>query len=157
MSYASNTSVTVEKSRAEVEQLLVRYGASQFISGWPQDQAAIGFVFGNRHIRIALPLPSLEDKEFKFTPKTHRVRSPEAVREAWEQACRSRWRALLLVVKAKLEAVDVGISTIEEEFLAWTVVPGSGATVYQEIGDGLSSSIETGRPPQLLLGGGGAS
>ena len=156
MSFASNTSVPVEKSRSEIEQLLVRYGAPQFISGWTQDQAAIGFVFGTRHIRIALPLPNPDDKEFKRTPARHQLRSPKAAREAWEQACRSRWRALLLVVKAKLEAVEVGISTIEEEFLAWTVVPGSGATVFEEIGSSLAASIESGERPRLLLGGGQA-
>ena len=35
----------------------------------------------------------------------------------WEQACRQRWRALALVIKAKLEAIDAEISTFEEEFL----------------------------------------
>jgi hypothetical protein len=48
----------------------------------------------------------------------------------WEQACRQRWRALNLVVKAKLEAVESGIATFEDEFLAYTMLPG-GATVGQ--------------------------
>ncbi len=43
--------------------------------------------------------------------------------EAYDQACRQRWRALLLVIRAKLEAVTVGISTIETEFLANIVLP----------------------------------
>ena len=43
--------------------------------------------------------------------------------EAYDQACRQRWRALLLVIKAKLEAVTAGISTIETEFLANIVLP----------------------------------
>ncbi|MEM7518575.1 MAG: hypothetical protein AAF368_16840 [Planctomycetota bacterium] len=153
MSYASSTSVSVERSRGEIERLLMRYGATQFVTGWTQEAAAIGFVFDGRHIRIALPLPDIDDDEFQLTETGRKRKNQDAVLKAWEQACRSRWRALLLVVKAKLEAVEVGISTIEEEFLAWTIVPGSGMTVFQEISQPLATSIESGRAPQLLLGG----
>jgi len=157
MAYASQTSVSVAKSRAEIEALLHRYGASQFIAGWNGDVAAIGFVFGDRAIRMELQLPDPESREFTHTPSKGQKRAADAAEKAWEQACRSRWRALLLVVKAKLEACEVGISTIEEEFLAWTVVPGAGRTVYEAIGHNLVLSIESGEKPQLLLGGGGAN
>jgi hypothetical protein len=39
------------------------------------------------------------------------------------QQIRSRWRALLLVIKAKLEAVDIGILTAEDAFMAETILP----------------------------------
>jgi hypothetical protein len=52
--------------------------------------------------------------------------------EAWEQACRSRWRALLLCIKAKLEACAVGITTFDSEFLAH-IVTGDGRTVAERI------------------------
>ena len=35
------------------------------------------------------------------------------------QQQRQRWRALRLVIYAKMEAIECGISTIEREFLAW--------------------------------------
>ena len=34
MAYAENTSVPVEKSKAEIERILQCYGADQSISGW---------------------------------------------------------------------------------------------------------------------------
>lgn len=123
MSYATSTSVPVDRSRAEIESLLRRYGASQFVSGWNVSRAAIGFVIGKLSVRFELPLPNPNDDDvFAKTPAGRRRRNAADQMRAWEQACRSRWRALLLVIKAKLEAVEVGISTVEQEFLAWTVV-----------------------------------
>lgn len=155
MTYANQTSVSVEKSRAEIEKLLQRYGADQFVSGWSGSTAAIGFVLSRRSIRFTLPLPARDDPAFRYTPARRYLRNEQEREKAWEQACRSRWRALLLVIKAKLEAVECGISTIEDEFLAWTVIPGTGCTVSQQIGSELTRSIESGEPPRLLLTGGG--
>lgn len=154
MTYAQNTGVSVERSRAEIEQTLRRYGASRFMSGWDGNRAAIGFSIGNLTIRFELPLPDPDDEEFAMTPAGRRRRERDAQLRPWEQACRSRWRALLLVIKAKLEAVEVGISTVEQEFLAWCVVPGSGQTVFQAIGPKLLKAVETGETPKLTLGGG---
>ncbi|MFI4881401.1 MAG: hypothetical protein ACIAQU_02325 [Phycisphaerales bacterium JB064] len=69
------------------------------------------------------------------TPSKKQKRTPEQARTAWEQACRSKWRALYLVMKAKLVAVDEGISTIEREFLP-DVVTEDGTTVERRIAGG---------------------
>jgi hypothetical protein len=42
---------------------------------------------------------------------------------------RQRWRALYLVVRAKIEAVEAGLAIFEEEFLAFIVVPGLNKTI----------------------------
>ena len=42
---------------------------------------------------------------------------------AHEQERRRLWRALLLNIKAKLEAVESGISVFDEEFMAHIVLP----------------------------------
>ncbi|MFN7930906.1 MAG: hypothetical protein U0Y68_23875 [Blastocatellia bacterium] len=52
--------------------------------------------------------------------------------EAWEQATRQKWRALALVIKAKLEAVESGITTIEQEFLPF-IVAADGRTVGEHL------------------------
>lgn len=151
--FASDTSVSVEKTRAEIEKLLQRYGASQFVSGWDGPLAMIGFGIRGRTIRFLLTLPDRKDKQFLYTPKQRYLRTPEQVTAAWEQACRSRWRALLLVIKAKLEAVEVGISTIEDEFMAWTVLA-DGTTVGDKLRPQIELAIKAGTVPRLLLGGG---
>ncbi len=121
--YAEGTSVSVEKSKAEIERLLQRYGADQFISGWDQQQAYIMFRMERRQVKFVLPLPDKTDSEFTHTP-SGRKRTESKAWEAWEQGCRQRWRALALVVKAKLEAVETGITTFQDEFLAHIMLPG---------------------------------
>ncbi|HRV80250.1 MAG: hypothetical protein H6830_04500 [Planctomycetes bacterium] len=150
--YASNTTVSVGRTKAEIEDLLIKHGAEQFVAGWDGFQAVLGFVFNGRHIRFALKLPDKNDRDFTMTRARRNKRSPEEAMKAWEQACRSRWRALLLVIKAKLEAVEVGISTVELEFLPWTVVPGRNETVGELIGPQMEKAISGGYSPKLLLG-----
>ena len=66
-----------------------------------------------------------------------------------EQHRKSRWRALYLVIKAKLEAVDIGITTIEEAFLADTVLP-DRRTVAEVMQPQIESAYSTGNMPPLL-------
>jgi hypothetical protein len=151
--YASSTSVSAEKSRAEIERDLRRYGADQFMSGWDKGgQAILGFRFNGRMIRMLLSMPDPKAREFTHTPsRGTRRREDDAARE-WEQACRQRWRALALVIKAKLEAVTAGITTFEDEFLAFTMLP-DGTTVNQWIGPKLLAAYDKGEMPKALLPG----
>lgn len=150
MRYAQNTYVAVEKSEAEIKGMLIRYGADQFVSGWAGNKAAIGFDAMGRKIRFELPLPDKDDERLYKTPTGRsRRRSEEEKYKIWEQACRQRWRALALVVKAKLEAVECGITTFEEEFYAHIVMPG-GKTLYQMTKGNVEIAYKTGKIPSLL-------
>lgn len=146
--YAAQTGVSAEKSRAEIEKTLARYGATAFAYMTNGSQAVIMFEMGGRRIRFLLPLP--EESAFRLTP-TRQVRSKTAQRTAWEQATRQRWRALALIIKAKLEAIEAGVSTLESEFLAQTMLP-NGATVGEWLEPQLDAVYESGRMPPLLLG-----
>ena len=106
--YAQNTKVLVSRSQAELERSVSRYGASAFMVGWEGDEATVGFRINNLAIRFNLA-HSQDERE------TRRL-----------------WRALVMVVKAKLEAVASDISTLEQEFLAWVVMP-DGTTIGQRI------------------------
>lgn len=135
--YAANTEVPIDRTRLEIEKELRRYGASRFTTGWGRREdgtevQALEFAAHGRLIRFLLPLPSQSDPEFVSTPKGQK-RTSDAARREWERTCRSRWRALLLAIKAKLEAVEVGISEFESEFLAFVVDPRSGKTVGEEL------------------------
>ena len=57
MAYAEKTSVSVSRTKAEIEDLVQRYGADQFVSGYKNDIAVIGFSMAGRQIRFLLPLP----------------------------------------------------------------------------------------------------
>lgn len=149
--YAAGTEVPADRSRAEIERLLQRFGAEQFIYGWDGDQAAIGFRLAGRAVRISITLPSSTNPAFAMTA-TGRRRSDTAARDEYEKEVRRRWRALAAVIKAKLVAVEEGISTIEREFLADMLLP-SGQT----LGDELVPRLDrlSGGLPALLPGGTG--
>jgi hypothetical protein len=67
----------------------------------------IVFEAKGRRIMFELPLPDREEKRFQSTDAAN-CGTPAKRLEAREQACRQRWRALALVIKAKLEAVESG-------------------------------------------------
>jgi hypothetical protein len=147
--YAADTSVSSDASRAEIERVLRRYGATSFAYGWEAKRAILGFVLSGRQIRFTPPLPDPAERRFTHTPGRGQVRTPEAAQREWEQAVRQSWRALALVIKAKLEAVAAGIVSAEDEFLAFTVLPG-GRTVGEEIGPGMTRAL-AGQPVPSLL------
>lgn len=150
MKYAENTSVAVDRSKAEIERILDRYGAQKFIYGRDESRSMIGFEARGRCVRFTLPLPDRNDPKFWKT-ETGRKRKYTSVIAEWEQACRQRWRALALVIKAKLEAVESGITSFEDEFLAHTILPGgNGQTVGQWIAPQLVEAYERGEMPRLL-------
>lgn len=110
--FALKTKVPVVQTRNEIERLVEQHGADQFVYfSHAARSAIIGFRIAGRSMRITLPLPGDEFQE-----------------DQRRQVERQMWRVLLLVVKAKLEAVAGGVSTIEQEFLAW-MVTGDGRTV----------------------------
>lgn len=150
--YASTTTVPVERSKAEIEATLSRYGADQFMSGWNAENAVVGFRMNGKMCRFVIPLPNKDDRAFTtYTQgKTTYLRAENAARGLWEQACRQKWRALALVVKAKLEAVDAGISEFEDEFLANILLP-DGTTFGAWARPQLDDVYLTGQPMPLLL------
>lgn len=149
--YAETTTVPADRSRAEIERTLERYGATAFAYGWQNNSANIMFEAGGRRVRFLLPLPDKNSAEFQRTPARNTQRTPEAAREAWDQACRQRWRALALCIKAKLEAVDAGITEFEAEFLAHIVLP-DGRTVGDHARPNIALAYQTNTLPPLLPG-----
>jgi hypothetical protein len=152
--YAQQTGVTSENRRAEIERTLRRYGAGAFAYGWDRRTASVAFEMGGRRVQFRLPMPDPADRQFTHTPERGRPRSPEAAEREYEQAVRQRWAALALVIKAKLEAIEAGISTLDEEFLAHLVLP-DGSTVAERTIPQLDAAY-AGQPLPALLPGGGA-
>lgn len=148
--YAADTTVSQDRSRNEIEATLKRYGASAFMYATEEQAAMIGFRIAGRMVKFVLPMPDPKAREFTHTPAKQQARSPAETHKAWEQAGRQRWRALALVIKAKLEAVAAGITTIEDEFLAHTVLP-DGSTVGQFMQPQLAIAYERGAMPSSLM------
>ncbi len=149
MKYAEQTTVSSERSRAEIETILGRYGASSFAYMWQGTAALILFEYNGKRIKFMLQLPSRDDKSIKYTPERGTVRSKEAQEKAYEQAVRQKWRALALVIKAKLEAVESGISVFEEEFMANIVLP-NGQTTAEYMLPQINEAYRIGEMPPML-------
>lgn len=137
MTYAERTSVAVDKSRADIEKALAKYNAKSFGYFAEPTRAIIVFEANDRRIRFDLPLP-------------------EGNKPKDEQTRRSRWRALLLCIKAKLEAVDSKIESFEEAFMAHVVMP-DGDTVGSHLKPQIAEAYRTQSMVPLLpkpMGGG---
>jgi hypothetical protein len=147
--YAKETTVSKDRSLAEIEQILTRYGATGFAYGWSGNDAMVGFTVGNRMIRLVVPLPDKNSREFTHTPERQTQRSMHQAQQAYEQAVRQRWRALALYVKATLEAVEAGIVRFEDVFLAYTALP-NGGTVGQWMQPQIDDVYKAGTMPRLL-------
>lgn len=133
--YASRTDVPVDRSQAEIRSLLQRYGADGFAFAEEPERAQLAFRMKERRIVFRLPLPRREE----YTKPG-----------AWEQAMRTKWRSLLLCIKAKLETVATGIETFDDAFMAHIMLP-SGETMSEWVGreENQRALTATGRVPLL--------
>lgn len=128
--YADNTTVSIERSRAEIESLVRKYGAQKFASSWDKTSSVIMFVCNNRLVRFQVQLPT--DKDAETTEKGYTRHEPKG-RDIWkEKEERRRWRSLCLCIKAKLEAVSSTIETFDEAFLSH-IVTDDKTTVYERL------------------------
>jgi hypothetical protein len=163
--YAARTSVPVDKSRTEIERVLERYGASGFGYAWDRREekicdgctrgpAALASCLADHGWHVRSDTRELIYITFKLNDRAVRLDVPMPTateagsKERLEQHTRERWRALVLVLKAKLEAVASGISTLEQEFLA-NMVMRDGRTIGQAMLHRIPEVCETGRllPP----------
>lgn len=126
--YAEDTKVPVGQSTGEVCDLLRKHGADSTAVYQGKDGSAVGFQMGGRMYKMSVPV------------------NPEA-RDP-EQDERRAWRLLLLLVKAKLEAVREGATTVEREFLADTVLY-DGRTVAEWAEPAIERSYRLGVMPRL--------
>lgn len=132
--YAEDTKVHTGASQDAVKKLLKTAGSDQIAVYEATERSAVAFRIDGRFYRITVPV--------------------DTGRPNPEQEERRAWRLLLLLIKAKLEAVKEGATTIEREFLADMLMP-DGSTVAEWTAQPLALAYREGSmPPQLLLPGG---
>lgn len=147
--YAENTKVPVDRSRAEIERTLQRYGADAFAYATTADRAMVEFSAHNRRVRFLLPLPQAGERRFTHTP-TGQQRAASVAQSERDKAVRQAWRALALLIKAQMEAVEAGIVTFEVAFLPYTVLP-SGRTVADDVTPLVEQAYEQGQVAPLQI------
>lgn len=99
--YAENTDVPVERSRAELDTLLGKHGATSRIIGYDDalGVAAVAFTLNGAAYRMRVPMPSTN------TPAAYSSWSADQ-KLMWleravvaEQTSKARWRSLVLLVR----------------------------------------------------------
>jgi len=147
--YAADTTVSTDKSMAEIRRILQRWGADQLIWGETTNQAIVNFQMRSRQVRFVVSMPDRNAREFTHTPARGTRRTAAQQEDAYEKAVRQRWRALALVIKAKLEAVESGISQFDSEFLSHIVLP-NGQTVGDTVVPRIAEAYENNTVPPML-------
>lgn len=131
MGFAENSSVPVGRTQEEIKRTLTKYGATGFMFGEGSGQALVMFEIKSRRVKFILPLP----------------KNPNSQKDL--QTERTRWRCLLLAIKAKLECAATGITTFEQEFMAHIVMP-DGLTVSEHLTPRIAEAYQSGKMPPLL-------
>lgn len=128
--FARETRVPVQQTQAEIQRMLDRAKAKQY-------GTMVDYDLGTARVQFRL-----HDRIVRFTvllPDAAKVRG-----DRFAKAERQRWRALMLVIKAKLESVESQIETFEEAFLANIVMP-NDQTVAQIVLKQVAESYKTGK------------
>lgn len=129
MAYAAGTTVNVSASQQEIAKTLHRYGVETYSFGARPGEALVEFEMNRYPVRIMVPLPPKPPKQMGPSPESGRQIN---LWSRWEQELKEAWRALLLLIKANLEAIERGIVTVEQAFLAY-LVGADGRTVGEAI------------------------
>ncbi len=156
MAYEATT-VAVEKSQADIRRMLKAHGCESFEFGEAaingQTWAAVGFRKGARAVRIKVPHKVPDPVELR--KRAQRARTQERrlaiVGEAEEQEAKRIWRVIAWNLKARMEAVQEGVETFEEAFLAHLLDERTGETFYETLAR--SGRIDLGEPLLALLPG----
>lgn len=151
--YAAETKVPVSKTRVEIEDLLRQHGVQKTGTLWLEDLGLVAFSHERRVFRLEVKLPPLKDFEYRGRGPVKAKRSEAEQRAAWEQECRAKWRSILLIVKARLVAIEAGAESWESAFMAQVVMP-NGDLLGPTISAKLREAYHPGIPlPPLLPGG----
>lgn len=126
MAYAETTKVPVQNTISEIQRTVAKFGGEQFIHASMEDRLVVGFSMEGRQVRFQVPQYPQDG-----------------------QTSRSVARALFLVLKAKLVAVNSGVAIFEDEFLGNIVLP-DGRLLSQHVKPHLITAYETGEIPPML-------
>jgi len=137
MIYAKGTKVSVAKTRIEIEAMLDKFGATSRSTAQTPGWAIIYFEARGWRVRIRIELPAAGSS-----------RSAERL----AQETREAWRQLLLVLKAKLVAIDNRAETFEQSFMAH-ILDAQDVTLGERLIPKLVEARDSGR---LMLPSGGS-
>ena len=127
--FAEDTEVPAGRTQGEIKDRLRAAGAVRTAIFEEPDGSSVAFQMGDGMYRITVPIPKGKDAA---------------------QEERRAWRLMNLLIKAKLEAIKEGATTVEREFMADRLLY-NGRTVADVLGPELRIATEEGRMPTTLM------
>jgi len=132
--YAEGTTVSVESSRGEITGILAKHGVQRM--GWytEPERDVLQFEIEGRGYRLHIDRPTaaeLREQRGREYTYPHNVDWDKKAADEW----RRRWRANVLLLKAKLEFADGETSTVERELMPYMLLK-DGRTLEAAIGAG---------------------
>jgi hypothetical protein len=128
--YAQGTPVTVASSRGEITGILAKHGVERM--GWQTGPEGDELLFetAGHHFRFQILKPTQQGlwEQWKADGKSALALKYLPNEDQVEAEWRRRWRANVLLLKAKLEFIASGDTTIERELLPYMLTAG-GQTV----------------------------
>jgi hypothetical protein len=153
--FATGTGVSKDQTIVSIEALLDAFGATGFAYAKQGRRQVLAFEMHGRQIRLMLDIPPVNDPDLlplaRAMAKAAKIALPSNQAQAYTLVTRQRWRALHLVIKAKLVAIQDGIRTFDQEFAFDTALP-NGMTLGDALAPHLARAAQTGFLPQILPG-----
>lgn len=143
--YAEGTKVPLEKSLAEINGMLSRLNCSQTMTMQTDDHFMVAFVIDKVAYKMSVPKPNPKEKRFTevgINGSTTKPATPKQHAEKVQQEMARRMRALAALIKARLVAVDEGITTMERAFIGDIVAGPNGQTVADMIVPQIANALE---------------
>ncbi len=115
--YAEGTKVSIASSRAEIMHILAVHGVEKQATAVGPEGDQIIFELQNKSFRLSIRKPTLTEIR-KMYPNAYDERTK------LDGEHRRRWRANVMLLKAKLEFIDGGDTTLEREMMPYMITEG---------------------------------
>lgn len=143
--FALATAVPVDRSIAEIRQMLLRAGATHYAYGEAPEAGFIQFALDGLHYRFEVRRPTGEEAMANANRDRHHIRRGDEIEAEW----RRRWRARVLWLKAQIEFAEGEPDVMAHAMLASLVLP-DGRTFGRWAAPQVEAMYAGGAMPPLL-------
>lgn len=143
--YAEGTTVSVDTSRGELSGLLTAHGCQRMAWATEPDADTLQFFLGGNGYRFRIARPTEAEVIARWDDEHPYAAAGQRAKIDWRKNVdaewRRRWRALVLLLKAKLEFVEAGDTTLEQEFMSALLVEGGARTLGEWMDSGPGAKL----------------
>lgn len=126
--------MSVESSRGEITGILAKHGVVSMMWGTEPAGDVLQFSLDGRSFRFLIVKPTPEEIRRRDGGQyvyPHNIDWAQKTEQEW----RRRWRAHVLLLKAKLEFIEGGDTTLEREFMPY-MLAADGRTIGELVESG---------------------